>query len=51
MAVLIISPNNEPFKNKLVEINKMLGNAETESAKFFTSDFHKEKPEQNSVEQ
>lgn len=42
MAVLMLSPNNEPFKKKLEEINKQLGNAEGESAKFFTSDFHKE---------
>ncbi|MCX6320133.1 MAG: hypothetical protein NTW29_22830 [Bacteroidetes bacterium] len=42
MAVLMLSPNNDPFKKKLEEINKQLGNAESESAKFFTSDFHKE---------
>lgn len=41
-AVLLMSPNNEPFKKKLAEINKLMGNAEGESAKFFTSDFHKE---------
>ena len=42
LAVLMLSPNNEPFKKKLEEVNKQLGNAEGESAKFFTSDFHKE---------
>lgn len=41
-AVLILSPHNEPFKKKLAEINKLLGNAEGEASKFFTSDFHKE---------
>ncbi|MBL7723721.1 MAG: hypothetical protein JNK27_06215 [Chitinophagaceae bacterium] len=41
-AVLILSPNNEPFKKKLQEINKLLGNAEGEASRFFTSDFHKQ---------
>ena len=42
MAVLLLSPNNEPFKKKLEEINKLMGNTQGEAAKFFTSDFHKE---------
>ncbi|HNR15788.1 MAG TPA: hypothetical protein PKG90_03880 [Chitinophagaceae bacterium] len=41
-AVLILSPNNESFKKKLQEINKLLGNAEGEASRFFTSDFHKQ---------
>jgi len=41
-AVLILSPNNDPFKKKLLEINKLLGNAAGEASKFFTSDFHKQ---------
>ncbi len=41
-AILIISPNNTPFKQKLDEINKLLGVADAEAAKFFTSDFHRE---------
>lgn len=41
-AILIVSPNNAPFKQKLDEINKLLGAADAEAAKFFTSDFHKE---------
>lgn len=41
-AVLILSPNNEAFKKKLAEVNKLLGNAEGEASNFFTSDFHKE---------
>lgn len=41
-AILIVSPNNTPFKQKLEEINKLLGSADAEAAKFFTSDFHKE---------
>lgn len=41
-AVLIVSPGNTPFKQKLDEINKLLGAADAEAAKFFTSDFHKE---------
>lgn len=41
-AILMISPENAPFKQKLEEINKLLGAADAESAKFFTSDFHKE---------
>lgn len=41
-AILILSPNNEPFKKKLQEIHKLLGNAEGEASRFFTSDFHKE---------
>ncbi len=41
-AVLLLSPNNTPFKQKLDEINKLLGAAGAEAAKFYTSDFHKE---------
>lgn len=42
MAVLLVSPGNTPFKQKLDDINKLLGAADAEAAKFFTSDFHKE---------
>lgn len=41
-AVLLLSPNNAPFKQKLEDIKKLMGNAEGEASKFFTSDFHKE---------
>ena len=41
-AVLILSPNNTAFKQKLEEINKLLGAADAEASKFYTSDFHKE---------
>lgn len=41
-AILILSPNNAPFKQKLDEVNKLLGSAAGEAAKFFTSDFHKQ---------
>ncbi len=41
-AVLMLSPNNTPFKQKLDDINKLLGAAEGEASKFFTSDFHKQ---------
>lgn len=41
-AVLILAPNNTAFKQKLDEINKLLGAADAEAAKYFTSDFHKE---------
>lgn len=41
-AILLLSPNNAPFKQKLEEINKLMGNAAGEAAKFFTSDFHKQ---------
>ncbi|MBK6827606.1 MAG: hypothetical protein IPG86_12375 [Chitinophagaceae bacterium] len=41
-AVLILSPNNTAFKQKLDEINKLMGAAGAEAAKFYTSDFHKE---------
>ncbi len=41
-AVLVLSPNNEPFKKKLDEVNKLMGNAAGEAEKFYTSDFHKE---------
>jgi len=40
-AVLMISPNNMPFKQKLDDITKLMGAAEGEASKFFTSDFHK----------
>lgn len=42
MAILIVSSSNAPFKQKLEEVNKLLGAADAEAAKFFTSDFHKE---------
>lgn len=41
-AVLVLSPNNAAFKQKLDEVNKLLGSAAGEAAKFFTSDFHKQ---------
>lgn len=41
-AILLLSPNNEPFKKKLEEINKLMGNAAGEASKFFTSEFHKQ---------
>lgn len=41
-AVLLLSPNHAAFKKKLEEVNKLLGSAAGEAAKFFTSDFHKE---------
>jgi hypothetical protein len=41
-AVLVLSPNNAAFKQKLDEVNKLLGGAANEAAKFFTSDFHKQ---------
>lgn len=41
-AVLIMSPANAAFKQKLDEVNKLLGNADSEAAKYYTSDFHKQ---------
>ncbi len=41
-AVLLMSPNNTAFKQKLDEVNKLLGNADSEASKFYTSDFHKQ---------
>jgi hypothetical protein len=41
-AVLIMSPGNTAFKQKLDEVNKLLGNADSEAAKYYTSDFHKQ---------
>jgi len=41
-AVLEMSPNNAAFKQKLDEVSKLLGNADSEASKFFTSDFHKQ---------
>ncbi len=41
-AVLILSPNHPDFTQKLAEVKKLLGNADAEAAKFYTSDFHKE---------
>lgn len=41
-AVLILSPNNAAFKQKLDEVNKLLGSADSEAAKYYTSDFHKQ---------
>lgn len=40
-AVLMLSPNNAAFKQKLDDVNKLMGSASTEASKFFTSDFHK----------
>jgi hypothetical protein len=41
-AVLILSPNHPDFTQKLADVKKLLGNADAEAAKFYTSDFHKE---------
>lgn len=41
-AVLMLSPDNPDFKQKLADVKKLLGNADAEAAKFYTSDFHKE---------
>ena len=41
-AVLLISPANAAFKQKLEEVNKLLGSANAEASINFTSDFHKE---------
>lgn len=41
-AVLILSPNNAAFKQKLDEVNKLLGTADSEAAKYYTSDFHRQ---------
>ena len=41
-AVLVLSPNNAGFKQKLDEVNKLLGGAAGEAEKFLTSDFHKQ---------
>lgn len=41
-AVLILSPDHPDFKQKLADVKKLLGNADAEAAKFYTSDFHKE---------
>jgi hypothetical protein len=41
-GVLMLSPNNSAFKQKLEEIKKLLGASEGEASKFFTSDFHKQ---------
>jgi hypothetical protein len=41
-AVLMISPNQQDFIKKLAEVKKLLGNADAEAAKYYTSDFHKE---------
>ena len=40
-AALLFSPNNAAAKQKLADINKFMGAADTEMAKYFTSDFHK----------
>lgn len=40
-AVLIMSPDNASFKQKLDEVNKLLGNANAQASAFYTSDFHK----------
>lgn len=39
---LLMLTNNETVKQKLNDINKLLGNATAATAKFFTSDYHKE---------
>lgn len=41
-AILALSPNNAAFKQKLDEVNKLMGSAAGEAAKFYTSDFHKQ---------
>ncbi len=41
-AILILSPDHPDFKQKLADVKKLMGNADTEAAKFYTSDFHKE---------
>jgi len=41
-AVLMLSPDNPAFKQKLEEVNKLMGGAATEASKFFTSEFHKQ---------
>jgi len=41
-AVLVLSPGNAAFKQKLEEVNKLMGSAAGEASKFFTSDFHKQ---------
>ncbi len=41
-AVLILSPNHPDFTQKLADVKKLLGNADAEASKFYTSDFHKE---------
>jgi hypothetical protein len=41
-AVLVLSPDHPDFKQKLADVKKLLGNADAEAAKFYTSDFHKE---------
>lgn len=41
-AVLLMSPGNTAFKQKLDEVNKLLGTADGEASKFYTSDFHKQ---------
>jgi hypothetical protein len=37
-----MSPNNTAFKQKLEEVNKLLGSADGEASKFYTSEFHKQ---------
>jgi hypothetical protein len=41
-AVLMMSAGNTTFQQKLDEVNKLLGNADAEAAKNYTSDFHKQ---------
>ncbi len=41
-AVLKMSPDNAAFKQKLDEVNKLLGSAGSEAAKLYTSEFHKQ---------
>lgn len=41
-GVLLIVPDRQDFKQKINDIAKLTGNVNTDVAKFFTSDFHKE---------
>lgn len=41
-AVLLLSPDNPDFVQRLADVKKLLGNADSEASKFYTSDFHKE---------
>ncbi len=42
MGILLILPDHALVKQKLADINKLSGQAEAATAKFITSDFHKE---------
>lgn len=41
-AVLVMSPNHADFTKKLEEVNKLLGSADSEASKMYTSDFHRQ---------